>query len=340
LRWHPMEASVVAALAEDSAEGAPVASDEVASVASSRTLEPADIPCSDEGGFYLNEVLPSPRRPPPDFSIFTKTERQVQAARKHKELMALCAKGLQDEPEIDPEPWEPGGIGTLSEEKPNPAFSIHFDTKWKAKGVRFSPDETTATWRNASFGGFAVSAQPLKKKHCGRWYEVRIEEANASRWSDGLGIGVCHHPSKDKTLSKDIMGNYEPVEGLACENLTSSWLMGYDGRAQICSFSRYLKGDELPKGMWKPSALRQGDVVGVLVTQDGHLLLFVNEELVYLVPGCNIPWNKDLFACIDLDGSTQTVHLLDTNGFPSQKVLQGVARIREDEFRAKDAVNT
>eukprot|EP00415_Alexandrium_ostenfeldii_P004678 UN4678 len=42
--------------------------------------------------------------------------------------------------------------------------------------------------------------------------------------------------------------------------------------------SRYLQAHEIHQGMWRPNQLTSGDIVGLLATTDGNLMLFVNED--------------------------------------------------------------
>jgi len=148
-----------------------------------------------------------------------------------------------------------------------------------------------------------------------------IEESNASRWSDGLGIGVAVIESRDAALTK-VKNAERVIQGFAYELIPESWLLGYDGRAKFRGLSRYVQVTEMAQGMWRPNELKAGDIVGLLATADGHLMLFVNEELRYFVMCGDIPWKKQVCAVLDLDGCTQSVHLLDTNGVPSNKVMQ------------------
>lgn len=229
------------------------------------------------------------------------------------------------------EPWDEGSFGKTSAPCLDKERSIWFDNKIKSPKIRVSPDWTSATFRNMSYGGFVMSATPLRRREVGRYFEIVIEEVD-DRWNDGLGIGVCMSHSSDILLSKDATTT---LDGFAYEVMPKSWLLGYDGRAKLCGASRYLRGKEIPNGMWRPNQLRVGDVVAILVTQDGHMLQFVNGDLVYYVMSCGMPWRADLHAVLDLDGCVTSVHLVDINGAPRKNVLRTLQSIRESEAQVR-----
>jgi len=141
-------------------------------------------------------------------------------------------------------------------------------------------------------------------------------------------------PSKDALSSHmDAFGNFE---GFTCELLPEHWMLGYDGiRARIRGHIRYLTVAEMPLGRWKPSELRHGDVVGLLVTPDGHMLLFVNEELTIFAQHCaglEATWKRQVHAALDLDGCIKTVRFLETNAAVPGKVLAAHGKFRDGEF--------
>jgi hypothetical protein len=227
--------------------------------------------------------------------------------------------------ELQPFPWEPGGCGTLSEKDPNSERRLHLCPHYKVKNIHISPDWTSATWQRSPCGGWLISREPVPRQPNGRWFEVRIDEVVTDvEWGDGMGIGVAVHPSKAEKVETIMVpvGNYE---GFAYETLRESWLLGYDGRARIKGISRFLQEKELyspwPDGLgekfWRPRDLRPGDVVGILSTPAGALLLFVNGDLRYFVKGCHMPWHLPLHVVVDLDGRTKSIRLLDPGKIPN-----------------------
>jgi len=240
-----------------------------------------------------------------------------------------------ERPQLDiPKPTLPG-IGELIGERrrsmsstpvvwdndgqPNPCSTLCFDRFRKAKTVQLSPCLRYATVRGQMFGGCVVGKQILKKTPSGRYFEVIVEEIDdeeilfdgkvEKRWGNGMGIGFTTHPG-DHTFPKLDADSYQTY---ACESLPESWLVGYDGRAVLQGQARFLKGNNLPRGPFKPSDLVAGDKVGILATEEGHILVFINDEHRVLVPYAEIPWRPNLFACIDLDGCTLTVSIVDNN---------------------------
>lgn len=227
---------------------------------------------------------------------------------------------------LDLDPWEPGGCGVQSAANPDKHRSLHFSLKWRCRTLRLSPDQSSASWRKAECGGFALSAQPVQRNGHQRWFEVRVEEVDPSRWTDGLGVGLSLHPTIETSVKADRAGSFE---GLAYEVLPKCWLLGYDGRAHLSGDARHLTAAEIPNGMWRPRELEAGDVVGLLATKDGVLMLFVNEVLKYKVAGCDWKWGDPLHVALDLDGCTKSVHLLDASQ-PSANVL-GVLKAHREQ---------
>mmetsp|Transcript_11583 Transcript_11583/g.26417 ORF Transcript_11583/g.26417 Transcript_11583/m.26417 type:complete len:374 (-) Transcript_11583:77-1198(-) len=261
----------------------------------------------------IREVEYSPRRPAP-----------VVPPWKPPTLSYQPPRGTGPSPASGPDPWVEGGGGTLSAKRPDRERSMLFDGLWKSDAVQLSADRTIASIRNQrpgnDFGGFVLSQQPLARKPSGRYFEVKIEESDTSRWTDGLGIGVAVIASKDEVLLKK-KNTERCIEGFAYELLPESWLIGYDGRAKFCGNTRFFQGSELPRGFWRPSELSAGDVLGLLVLAEGHMMLFVNKELRVFVRCGEISWKKPICAVVDVNGCTKTVHLMDNNGHPDSETM-------------------
>lgn len=261
--------------------------------------------------------LLSPRRPAPEMPDLL-------------EITRGSFRGSKLKPRREPEPWEGDGLGTPSE--PAPQGILWFDKNWKSWPVALSPDHSTASWLNSRFGGFVTTHQKLRKTVYGRFFEVYIEAVD-SRWTDGFGIGVGLHPSRKNCLVADLGGFYE---ALAWESLPDCWLLGYDCRVKLGSEGRYLKSHEMLGQSWRTSQLQPGDRVGVLATHDGHLMLFLNDVLVYLVTYCNIPWKEELFGILDLDGTVRAAHIVENNGVPSPEIQRFLGSIREADFAKRE----
>jgi len=252
------------------------------------------------------------------------------AAQKDLSIKLFKQKELN---ETDPAPWEAGGCGVHTALEPSSKRHIQFDRFLKASALDVSPDLTSVSCRKKTYGGWIMSEKPIKRRAYGRFFEVQIEEVNAARWPDGLGIGVALNLKEDSTPSEE-KGAFE---GFAYEMLPDSWLLGYDGRCKFKGISTYLKGKEVrnpwqdPKlPIWRPRDLRGGDRVGFLCTHEGALMLFVNEDLRYFVRETTIDAKDKVHAVVDLDGCTVSLHLLDAP--PSNKVLQQVAQaLAEDK---------
>jgi len=222
-----------------------------------------------------------------------------------------------------PEPWEEDGG---REAKPHGI--LWFDEIWKSRAVALSRDQSAGSWLNSRFGGFVSTHQKLRKTVYGRFFEVCIDAVD-HRWTDGFGIGIGFHPSRHNSLVTDYGGFFE---GLAWESLPESWLLGYDCRVKIGPTGRYLTSREMRGSSWRASELRPGDRVGVLATHDGHLMMFVNDVLTYLVTYCDVPWFEELYGLLDLDGTVRAAHIVDNNGLPSPEIQRWLGSLRETDF--------
>eukprot|EP00927_Polykrikos_kofoidii_P043920 TRINITY_DN38013_c0_g1_i1.p1 TRINITY_DN38013_c0_g1~~TRINITY_DN38013_c0_g1_i1.p1 ORF type:complete len:365 (-),score=52.06 TRINITY_DN38013_c0_g1_i1:215-1243(-) len=275
------------------------------------------------------EPMLSPRRPYPELDV---SKFKPQPPDPKQEAIEL----KQTLDAVDPDPWVRGAGGTQSEDMPSETRYFLFDLFYKSQDIRLSPDLTTATFRHRPFGGWVLAQNKLHKKPHGRWFEVRIEEQANSRWSDGLGIGFARHPEGDPRVTSD-KGAFK---GFAYETIPECWMIGYDGRAILKGIKRIIKGSEVRNlnvgiDMWKPSELRCGDMVAVLATPEGHLLLFVNRVLRYYVRFCGVPWNVHVHPIIDLDGCTITVHLTDSLE-PCNDVLMQLSELKAEDTCFRD----
>jgi len=288
----------------------------------------------------------SPRRPPPEISAYLARadRRLIGGSTAPGPASAATAGPGSPQPLLDdrPLPWETDGGGEPSEHKLNPSRTVAFSKLYRSSNTRLSPDQASATTRGQDFGGFLVCDQKMIRKGLlGRWFELRIEEVDARKWTDGLGVGFLrHHPSANSvwvnTEDKNHGEAHGHFEGLACEIFADGWLIGYDGRIRKHGIWRYLKEDELIGGPWRPSQLQAGDTLALLVTSEGELALFVNNEVRYWVKDAQVPFRSDIFPVLDLDGSTTSVHIVDSNGSPNEKALADLGRVRDEQAAEKE----
>jgi len=282
---------------------------------------------------------PTSRPPPPDISALSsmatlrarakqrvgkfalghpKLRRTVSLGRKADAFRTTAEKVIVSEHD---EPWE----------------VIRFDPDWKSSTIDLLEEHRVASWSLSMHGGMAMSRQMVRRSAIGRYFEVQIDFTDDAVWSDGLGIGVAVKAGKG--ASQNLAGVSNLTQGYACELLPLSWLVGYDGtRAKICGYTRYLTNAEMPQGLWRPSQLQSGDILALLVTESGTMMLFVNDVLRVIVQHCeelDRQWKGQLHAVIDLDGCTRSVRFLDTNGLPSREVSLLYASLKQAENAAR-----
>lgn len=308
------------------------------SIQKANVNEEMDSDDEERNPYIKGDVTPPPRTEAPDIRFIDfsqKTIRKPPFQGMHSSTPELRSKHGQ-------------GL-------PSRAFKL--DSLWKSQNLRLSADMASATCCHADYGGFVTSESPLRRRAFGRFFEVRIEDLDITRWSDGFGIGIVHRPSPQSSvgggkhgqsphlrpevvrrtrLGLDLPGGFDPARpfeagvGYACEVMSESWMLGYDGRAKFRGISRYLRGEsELPAGPWRPSELAVGDTVGLLVTPEAQLMLFVNGVLRVCVCVPELPGRSLLHAALDVDGCTRSIHLLDSNGEPSQVVLDEAKRVKQ-----------
>merc|ERR1740121_1894968 len=106
----------------------------------------------------------------------------------------------------------------------------------------------------------AVGANPLPLQRLGRYFEVVVEETVAG-WVGGLGIGVTATPPEQVRRVPD-----------KAWRMPNTFIVGYWG----CIF---LDGVER-RNSWHPASLNSGARVGLLVSEEGDLLVFVDERPV------------------------------------------------------------
>merc|ERR1711957_590104 len=139
--------------------------------------------------------------------------------------------------------------------------------------------------------GPVMSKEALVAGRAGLYFEVELVEVRPEEMPDGLTIGVT---ATDPSTVQEVPATVE--------HIPHTWTVGYDGQmwdAESCTLSMI---------DWDPRSLKQGDVVGVLITlSEGELIVFQNG--VACCPGPRgIPAaTKPLFAVVDLLGAARAV---------------------------------
>lgn len=173
-----------------------------------------------------------------------------------------------------------------------PAAQVGFHATKHGRFVTLSSDglyaKHVAPFEDDMFGG-VLGNIPLVKEPSGHYFEVKIEEATTGM-PDGLAIGVT---TVNPTTLKHVP---EILDGLG-----QAWLVGFDGIMY--------DANDFSEVDWYPSELRIGDRVGVLVTPEGQLQIFVNGKWRLDGPK-NVDISRPLFLALDLIGNTEAVSLV------------------------------
>lgn len=166
------------------------------------------------------------------------------------------------------------------------------------KNIAMSEDGLVAT-RTRGFGqAMVVGSSPIRKTLAGWYYEVRISEVESCGISycdiGGLAIGVTK-----QSASPHIRMPWKAWRW------PQSTILGYYGDA-------YLEGSH-KKIQWSPDAtsLPVGSIVGLLVTNQGDIQVFVdNEEVACLQGVMTLEAETELYPVLDIFNTTRSVELL------------------------------
>lgn len=325
-----------------------------ASAKRSKSTEESDSDDEEKNPYIKGNVTPPPRADAPSLFLTDFNHKIV----KKSPFQAMRWS--------TPELWNERSRQSLSHSS---VRSFKFDSLWKSQTVRLSSDQTSVMYCHSGYGGFVTSEVPLRKRAFGRFFEIRIEDSNVERWNDGFAIGLVRRPLPNNPLAGgkhdptprtpphlqpevlrrtrlglDLPGAFDPARpfeagvGYACEVMAESWMLGYDGRAKLKGVSRHFRGEsELPAGPWRPSDLAAGDVVGLLATPESQLMLFINDQLRVCVSVPDLPGRAPLHVALDVDGCTRSIHLLDSDGEPSKKILDESKRFKQEHVPQKQA---
>eukprot|EP00746_Dinoflagellata_sp_MGD_P017126 gnl/MRDRNA2_/MRDRNA2_139094_c0_seq1.p1 gnl/MRDRNA2_/MRDRNA2_139094_c0~~gnl/MRDRNA2_/MRDRNA2_139094_c0_seq1.p1 ORF type:complete len:830 (+),score=182.15 gnl/MRDRNA2_/MRDRNA2_139094_c0_seq1:30-2492(+) len=172
-------------------------------------------------------------------------------------------------------------------------------TRW-AKGpvsefVKLSENGTRATHLDPggdSMCGGLISDGPIPIYSEGFYFAVQVESQVPDQ-PDGLVVGV--------TLTSPDQVTEMPV---TVDNIDATFAAGYDGQAYDGEQGTWQQIS------WNPCNLKVGDRVGVLVSTEGEMWLFINDKLKEELP-IYVPVNgSQLFAVADLLGSTSSISFL------------------------------
>mmetsp|Transcript_54198 Transcript_54198/g.118773 ORF Transcript_54198/g.118773 Transcript_54198/m.118773 type:complete len:653 (+) Transcript_54198:3-1961(+) len=142
-----------------------------------------------------------------------------------------------------------------------------------------------------------LGSAALTKGPDGYFFSVKVT-GTAAGWVGGLGIGLTQ-------TSEDSLRRVPDKAW----RLPNTVIVGYWGRM-------FALGKE-HHGQWKSESLQVGDVVGLLLHNQGDLLVFVNDEVKMWVPWRGGSGEK-YFPLVDVFGCTDGIELIEQGRPPSQ----------------------
>jgi len=156
--------------------------------------------------------------------------------------------------------------------------------------LELSQDGFGATRTRGCRQAAAIGAKPLQAGARGYFFEVTVEET-VTGWVGGLGIGVTATPPNEVRRVPD-----------KAWRMPNTFMVGYWG----CIF---LDGVEC-RTSWRSDSLVVGSVVGLLVTKEGDILVFVDGHPVVRVAHA-VPegLTKKLYPVADVFAATKAITL-------------------------------
>ena len=139
--------------------------------------------------------------------------------------------------------------------------------------LQFSKEGDVVTIRGETGQEMAVviGAAPLSPSKGQVYFEVCIEKLNERVVvEEGLCIGITLDSPSQVAAMKEVP--------LTIDWLPKAWSVGYDGQTFDGSTQEWADVS------WQPHSLKTRDIVGALVTREGQLQIFVNDELVVAGP--------------------------------------------------------
>lgn len=120
----------------------------------------------------------------------------------------------------------------------------------------------------------------------------RLRPGAPADYVDGLVIGV----TTSLPTAPELLPEF-------ADSLPQSWSVGYTGLA-VTPDSQIMHEVD-----WNPTSLQPGDDMGLFVTADGLITLFVNGMPQVTLPGCPVPSDAQLYGFVDLLGTVWSVVL-------------------------------
>mmetsp|Transcript_52976 Transcript_52976/g.133867 ORF Transcript_52976/g.133867 Transcript_52976/m.133867 type:complete len:595 (+) Transcript_52976:86-1870(+) len=170
------------------------------------------------------------------------------------------------------------------------ASSPGFSRETCGLNLEISADSFRAARTRGCRQAAAVGANPLPSQTYGRYFEVVVEETVAG-WVGGLGIGVTATPPEQVRRVPD-----------KAWRMPNTFIIGYWG----CIF---LDGVER-RTNWLPETISIGAHVGLLVSDEGDLLVFVDRKPAVRVEGVNLAAMEKLYPVVDVFAATRVLTLV------------------------------
>ena len=177
--------------------------------------------------------------------------------------------------------------------------------------------------KGKDLNGMAFTDTPLNYQEDGRrYFEIVVEEIadfNEKTAKIGMCIGVTLCDPNDIA---EVGGVDKAVDVPLC------WLVGFDGKQfdgvrQSWSFNS-----------WNPLLMKKGTKVGIVLTLDGHMLVYQNDVLVSK-GNSDIPSGQELYGVCDLLGPFQRVRLNPKASPPEPELAKWSALYRGHQVKIK-----
>jgi len=219
-----------------------------------------------------------------------------------------------------------GSLGCLHPQKE--ATMSGWDAKRRSFGLQVSADGLVCRRnRSAVAGGCFVCGngrlQYFRGKHLitpGYYFSFKVETLEESPAPGfALGVGVMPFPPSE-------MGSSAQASPLYAYEIPEAVVAGYG--------SNYVTGRKWHHSPWDSSSLIAGDKVGLLLTLEGDLVIFVNHNQVLRTPtnlmssGARVGQHH-LYAVVDLCGQTSGIKFLQNAEPPNVPLRYGKALERK-----------